>query len=70
MRERGSQVISTRYPFRVDAGFLVRKRWEWTGFSPGGRCALAHDQRTPDVDKSTPDFLAMSELFAGKVHQV
>ena len=30
--ERGSQVISTRYPFRVDTGFLVRKRWEWTGF--------------------------------------
>ena len=26
--ERGSQVISTRYPFRVDTGFLVRKRWE------------------------------------------
>ena len=26
VRERGSQVISTRYPFRVDTGFLVRKR--------------------------------------------
>ena len=30
-------MILTRYPLRVDAGFLVRKRWEWMGFSPGGR---------------------------------
>ena len=30
--ERGSQVISTRYPFRMDTGFLMRKRWEWMGF--------------------------------------
>ena len=62
-RERESQVISTRYPFRVDTGFLVRKRWEWTGFlarqaaRAGARLARA---------LSEPDFLAMSERFAGK----
>jgi len=38
----GRKAISTRHSFRVDAGFLVRKCWEWTGFSPGGR-------REPDV---------------------
>jgi len=44
--ERGSQVISTRYPFRVDTGFLVWKRWEWTGFSPGSGVSW-RDQRAP-----------------------
>ena len=40
--EHGSHAISTRHPFRVDTGFLVRICWKWTGFSPGGR-------REPDV---------------------
>jgi len=56
----------------VDAGFLVRKRWEWTGFSPSGRCALTRDQRTPGVSlifspclNDLPEKHTMSELFAG-----
>ena len=60
---RRSNAISTRYLLRVDTGFLVRKCWEWTGFSPGGR-------REPDVRLGVPDFLTKSERFAGKVHYV
>ena len=34
-------MISTRHPFRVDAGFLVRKRWGCTGFLARLRAASA-----------------------------
>ena len=40
-------MISTRYLFRVDTGFLVRKCWELTGFSPDGRRELARNRCAP-----------------------
>ena len=53
----GRKAISTRYLLRVDTGFLVRKCWEWTGFSPGA-------PREPDVSLGVPDFFKESVTFA------
>ena len=78
---RRLQVISTWYPFRVDAGFLVRKRWEWTGFlarravrawTSSGRTWSAPDASlifSPSLN-NLPEKRAKSELFAGFSHHV
>ena len=61
-------MISTRYLFRVDTGFLVRKCWELTGFSPGERCelsvSLVRGGHALGVRLGAPDFCKESVTFA------
>ena len=73
----GRKAISTRYLLRVDTGFLVRKCWEWTGFSLGERYELGRVRDelgvrlifSPSLN-DLPEKRTKSELFAGFSHHV
>ena len=68
-----AQVTSDFNPVSTSCGYRVycaevlevdRVSRQVGGASPG------RARGEPDADRSAPDFLAMSEQFAGKVHEV